>query len=251
MSAPGTTPGAPAGAGSNRAVVRPRAASDAGVSPPATRRATARWRDPRLALGLALVAACALVGARVLSSADDTVAVWAAGTALNPGQQVEQADLVRTSVRFRDQRDADRYLSADADLASGASVDRPVGEGELLARSALGGPSTGSLTEVPLSVGTEAVPDTVQVGSTVDVWVTPQSPASAATSGTASGGRSELRSTRVLRGVRVVSAPTPSTSLGPTATRQVIVGVGRDQSGLLPRAIGALSSGDVLLTARR
>lgn len=216
-------------------------------SPPAARRATPRWRDPRLVVGLAVIAACALLGARLLATADDSVAVWAAGTDLNPGQRVTSADLVRTQVRFRVQADADRYLSADTALPAGTTVDRAVGTGELLARSALGDPATRSLTEVPLSVGTEAVPDTVGVGSTVDVWVTPRSAVGDAAAGTAAPGRS----TRVFHDVRVVSAPATSTSLGPTATRQVIIGVAPDQEALLPRAIAALVSGDVLLTARR
>ena len=222
------------------------AAGTGPASPPATRRATARWRDPRLVVGLAVVAGCALLGARLLASADDSVTVWAAGAALSPGQRVTSADLVRTQVRFRSQDDADRYLSA-AELPADATVDRVVGEGELLARSALGDPATRTLTEVPLSVGTEAVPDTVSVGSTVDVWVTPQPAASGAAAGTAAA----QRSARVFDDVRVVSAPAPADSLGPTATRQVIVGVAPDQEALLPRAIAALVAGDVLLTARR
>ncbi len=239
MAVRGPRTSAAASASANGVVVAP--------SPPAARRATARWRDPRLVVGLALVAACALIGARLLASADDSVAVWAAGTTLNPGQRVTSADLVSTQVRFRAQTAADRYLSADTALPAGATVDRAVGEGELLARSALGDPAIRALTEVPLSVGTEAVPDTVGVGSTVDVWVTPQAAASDAAAGTAVPGRS----TRVFRDVRVVSAPATSTSLGPTATRQVIVGVAPEQEPLLPRAIAALASGDVLLTARR
>jgi hypothetical protein len=206
-----------------------------------------RWRDPRLLLGLVVVATCALLGARLLASADDSVAVWAAGTALGPGQRVTSADLVRVQVRFRGQAEADRYVSADTAVPSGATVDRPVGPGELLPRSALGDPTAVSLTEVPLSVGTEAVPDTVGTGSAVDVWVTPRSPGS----GAESEGGAPGRATRVFRDVRVVSAPAPETSLGPTATRQVIIGVAADQAAGLPRAIAALGSGDVLLTARR
>ena len=49
----------------------------------------------------------------------------------------------------------------------------------------------------------------------------------------------------------MVSAPESGTSLGPTATRQVIVGVGEDQEGRLPTSIAALSSGTVVLTVQR
>lgn len=197
-------------------------------------------------VGLAVVAACSLLGARLLASADDTVSVWAAASSLVPGQPLTSADLVPTQVRFRDQVAANRYLAADVDPPTGVTVDRAVGAGELLARSALGDPATRSLTEVPLSVGAEAVPDTVTVGSTVDVWVTPQ----AVTSGSAPGSAAQ-RSTLVFSDVRVVSAPAAATSLGPAGTRQVTVGVAPAQEDRLPRAIAALVSGDVVLTAQR
>ena len=42
-----------------------------------------------------------------------------------------------------------------------------------------------------------------------------------------------------------------STSLGPTATRQVIVGVDEDQQSRLPTSLAALAGGTVVLTAQR
>ena len=40
------------------------------------------WRDPRLWIGVVLVAASVVAGARLLAAADDTVQVWAAVDAL-------------------------------------------------------------------------------------------------------------------------------------------------------------------------
>jgi hypothetical protein len=217
------------------------------LSPPATRTQRSRWRDPRLVVGVALIAVCALVGARLLGSADDTVGVWAARDALSAGQPVSTADLVRREVRFDDQAAADRYVSADLAPPTSATLVRPVGAGELLPRSALGAAAGGSLTEVPLSVDTEAVPSTLHVGTVVDVWVTPDS----AAPGAPAGGAPVARSTLVFDDVTVLSVPRSGTSLGPTATRQVIVGVGRDQESRLPTALAALSTGTAILTARR
>ncbi len=214
-----------------------------GSSPPAERPRRSRWRDPRLVVGLAVVAVCALLGARFLGGASDTVPVWAVRSTLQEGQPVGAADVVRREVRFADQADADRYVAADADLPAGSTLRRAVGAGELLPRGALGSPGAASRTEVPLSVDTEAVPSTVRVGSTVDVWVTPDRAADAKP-GTG-------RSTLVFDDVAVVSTPESGTSLGPTATRQVIVGVGEDQEGRLPTSIAALSSGTVVLTVQR
>jgi hypothetical protein len=179
-----------------------------------------------------------------VGAADDTVSVWATQTALEPGQHVADQDLVRRDVRFGDQADADRYLSARSVLPADAMVDRAVGAGELLPRSAVGPVTVGPVTEVPLSVGAEGVSAGVRAGSTVDVWVTPERAAAGA------GGPAE-RAELVFHDARVLSVPGTSTSLGPTATRQVTVGVDRGQSARLPESIAALAGGDVTLTVRR
>jgi hypothetical protein len=193
-----------------------------------------------------VVALCGLVGARLLASADDSVSVWAVRAGLQAGQPVAAADLVRRQVRFGDQVEADRYLSAGTAVPAGATVDRAVGAGELLPRSALHGAATGVLTQVPLSVPSDAVPATVRVGSTVDIWVTPR-----AESPGARTGPTARRSTLVFHDVQVVSAPRAGSSLGATSTRQVVVGVGADQDARLSRSLAALAGGDVLVTAPR
>lgn len=217
------------------------------ASPAANRPVRSRWRDPRLAVGVAVVALCALLGARLLGGADDTVGVWAARTALSAGQPVRAGDLVRREVHFADQKAADRYLAADAPPPAGGVLDRAVGAGELLPRGAVGTTAGGSLTEVPLSVSTEAVPSTVRVGTLVDVWVTPDG---AATDPPATGPRAP-RSTLVFDDVAVVSVPRSGTSLGPSATRQVIVGVDEAQESRLPTSLASLAGGTVILTAQR
>jgi hypothetical protein len=196
-------------------------------------------------IGVAVVVLCALLGARLLGGADDTVGVWAARQPMAAGQPVSVADLVRREVRFGDQADADRYVSADDAVPAGATLVRPVGAGELLPRAALGSGSTEALTEVPLSVPTDAVPSTVATGTVVDVYVTPD----AAVSG--SGRDTSARSRLVLDDVTVLAAPRTGTALGPSATRQVVVGVPAAQSDRLPGALAALAGGTVVLTAQR
>ena len=141
------------------------------------------------------------------------------------------------------QRDADRYLSSDQPPPSNAVLSRAVGAGEIVPRHALGPAARTTVTEVPLSVNAEAVPSTVGTGSVVDVWVTPEQAAT---------GRSEARrSVLVFDDVPVVSAPRAGTSLGPSATRQVIVGVSGAQASALPTALTALAGGAVTLTVTR
>ncbi len=213
-------------------------------SPAATRAARRTLRDPRLAIGVVVVALSALLGARLLGGADDTVAVWTTRHAVSAGQPLTAADLVGTRVRFADQAAADAYLSADRPPADGATAARALGAGELLPRAAVGSSAEGSLTEVPLSVATDAVPASVRAGSVVDVWVTADPARSARAAGAA-------RSTLVLEDVTVVAAPATRTSLGPSASRQVVVGVDEAQRAGLPAALAALAGGAVTLTVRR
>jgi hypothetical protein len=166
---------------------------------------------------------------------------------MNAGESVSADDLVRRDVRFADQPDADAYLSADTPLPSGATLARAVGAGEMVPQGALGAGSQ-ALTEVPLSVDSEAVPSTLRVGAVVDVWVTPDRAADA--SGPVDGSDAP-RSVLVFDDVAVLSVPRSGSSLGPTATRQVIVGVGEDQQSRLPTSLAALAAGSVLLTAQR
>jgi hypothetical protein len=97
-------------------------------SPWARRLRQARWRDPRLLLGVLLVLVSVIAGARLLAAADDYVLVWAAKRDLPVGAALEQPDLQARAVRFRDQGDANRYLSAEQPLA-GSVLARPLGRG--------------------------------------------------------------------------------------------------------------------------
>ena len=222
--------------------------ASAAASPAAARTTRSRWRDPRLVVGVAVVAVCTLLGARLLAGADDTVGVWAARGALAAGHALSQEDLVRREVRFDGQAVADRYLTADADLPAGLTLSREIGTGELVPRAALAETERGTLTEVPLSVGTEAVPATVQVGSVVDVWVTPDG--TVADADAPAGGR-DARSLLVFDDVAVLALPRSGTSLGPSSTRQVIVGLDGAQEPELPTSLAALAGGTVVITARR
>ncbi|MGH3355437.1 MAG: hypothetical protein ACRDOJ_06035, partial [Nocardioidaceae bacterium] len=81
-------------------------------SPPSRRLTGTRWRDPRLWVGLMLVAASVVVGARLLAASDDTVGVWAVGRDIGEGARLTPAALVVQRVRFTDSETAGRYLSS-------------------------------------------------------------------------------------------------------------------------------------------
>ena len=224
--------------------IDPRARGNgAQASPPATRVERSRWRDPRLVVGLALVAVSALLGARLLGDADQSVGVWAARHGLAEGHPLTARDLTSRQVRFAGQGDADLYLSSDQAPPAGAVLSRAVGTGELVPREAVGSAPPAQLTEVPLSVEADAVPAELGPESVVDVWVTPEQPQTARP-------RTQ-RAVLVFDDVPVVSAPRAATSLGPSTTRQVIVGVTNTQAADLPTALSTLVGGAVTLTTTR
>lgn len=217
------------------------------TSPPALRPVRRTWRDPRLAVGVVIVAASVLLGVRLVGGADATVGVWAVRTDLPGGTPLTAADLRREEVRFETQELADRYLPADQPPPEGATVARDLGAGELLPRDAVVTGRAGELVEVPVAVPAESVPATLRAGETVDVWVTPTN--SGADTG-ADTGADAPRAELVLEGVRVVATPRTGTSLGPSAVRQVVVGVAPGQVPALAEALGRLATGTAVLVRR-
>lgn len=217
------------------------------AAPPVTRSRRPGWRNPRLLLGVLLVAASVLGGARLMAGADDTVAVWTSTRDLPDGATLTEADLGRERVRFPDQRTADGYLSADAPAPVGAVLDRRIGQGELVPRAAVAPRERSELVELPLAVASDDLPATVRQGSVVDVWVAPG--VAAGDTRSAQGG-----ARRVLEDVTVVAVPGTTDSLAPETTRQVIVGVPADRAdsadGGLATALGGLADGRVVVTRK-
>lgn len=192
------------------------------------------WRDPRLLLGLALVSACVLLGARIMASADDTVAVWSVREDLSAGTVLDRDDLQLSQVRFTDGRALERYVGEGDLPEGGVALTRDLAAGELLPVAALGG-SGEPLVEVPLAIARDDLPGTVGTGSVVDVWVARDE-----------GGRPARL---LLDDVRVLALPTPADSLAPETTRQVIVGV-REETDGLGHVLGTLGDGRLVLTQR-
>ncbi len=130
------------------------------------------WRDPRLGVGLVLVATSVALGSYAVSSANRTVAVYAAQATLTPGIVLEDAvALVEVSPSV-----AAKYLDAGADLR--ATVDRVVQPGELVPTSAVIALADVDLRSVVVPAGAR-LPDGVGSGSRVDVWFNPDAPTGA------------------------------------------------------------------------
>jgi hypothetical protein len=191
--------------------------------PPALRGHRPAWRDPRLWIGIVLVAASVVVGAKVLAAADDTVQVWAAAGDLGAGQRVEPDDLVAQRVRFADSDVLRSYFTVDDELPADLELTRSIAKGELLPRAAVGTPDETGLVEVPIAVEPELVPPDVGSGDLVDVYVVAPISADA-------DGEEQLPPPAgpALTAATVVAAPALESSFGTSGKRQLVLGVEED-----------------------
>jgi hypothetical protein len=185
-------------------------------TPAARRVATPGWRDPRLWVGVAIVAASVLVGAWAFGTSDDTMPVWATTGALPAGHRLTADDLTPRRVSFADADDQRRYLPAAQRLPAGVVLLRPVGEGELLPATAVGQAGASASREVPIAVAPDQVPRGVGVGDVVDVYLRPATHAGCAGSSVCSG-------TPALAGVTVADAPALDDQFGPDGARMLVL----------------------------
>lgn len=234
------------------------------TSAPALRATAPGWRDARLWVGLVIVAVCVIAGARILASADDTVAVWAAGNDLVAGSEVGADDVVAVRVRFRDDERLDAYLRADEPWDPDRALLRDVASGELIPVSSTGDEPDEQVRLLPVAVALNQVPAAVGAGSIVDVWAAgvgdlqdPADPASGTggdggTGGTAGAApaRSSTDALLVLEGVRVVDAPDASSQVGSVSERQLVLAVPDDQQDAIATALAALAAGTVTIAQR-
>jgi hypothetical protein len=214
---------------------RPAAPAASAPVPPATRAARSGWRDPRLWVGVLIVAVSVVAGARLLAAADDTVTVWAVSADAGPGARLDPADLEPTRVRFADADDLDGYFSVDDELPGDLVLVRGVGAGELLPRAALGsGDTPADTVELPVAVDTEQVPPAVQAGSVVSVYLV------------GSRQRGPL-----LEDATVVDAPPLESTFGSTTgRRQLVLAVSADDAAAFLAELGRVEQ-PVLTVVRR
>lgn len=202
--------------GSTAAPGQQAAATVAVASPPATRQRRARWRDPKLWLGAVLVLASVVGGAKVLSSADDSVAVWQVARDVPAGSPVARADLRVTRVHFDEPAAADSYVRANEPVAQGAVASHDLIAGEMLTAAAVTASDTAPVRQVPLGVSSVHQPPDLRIGDRVQVWAVPA----------AAGGQGAGSPALVMRNVAVLSVG--GSQAGVSGVRQVLVAVGDD-----------------------
>lgn len=140
-------------------------------APTAPRLRRPTWRDPRLVVGVVIVALSVALGSWAVSSAGRTVPVYAAAGTLTPGEQLGTDRLRTVDVRLG--ASVDRYLRADEPLPEDVVVQRVVDDGELVARGALGPAEAVEVRSVAVPVGS-GVSDRIRKGAVVDLWFVPE-----------------------------------------------------------------------------
>lgn len=126
-----------------------------------------KWLDPRIIIGLLLVIAAVVVGAKVIGSGKQTTGVWAAAHQLAPGTVLTPEDLVRAEVNLGES--ATGYLTAE-DQVAGRVLNRAVDAGELVPVGALADlPGGGRL--VAVNVEPASLPPGVGHGSVIDLYL--------------------------------------------------------------------------------
>lgn len=124
------------------------------------------WRDPRLLVGLVLIALAVAAVVIAIDRADVTQPFVAAARDLAPGTVVAASDLVVVHVKVG----GDAYV-ADAEDAIGTVVSRAVGEGELLPAAALVDADAYGARTIPVKTSLPLA-EAVERGAVVDLWVT-------------------------------------------------------------------------------
>lgn len=123
--------------------------------------------DPRLLIGVGLVAASTLGVWALVTSLDDAAEVYAVRETVTPGTRLEAADLIVERVRLGGS--AERYLSPGAVPEGGLVVTRTLFAGELVPGSAVDDAELAGLATVVVpSRGTP--PSGIAAGAIVDVW---------------------------------------------------------------------------------
>lgn len=126
------------------------------------------WRDPRLLIGLLIVALSVTGVVALVQTVDEREGYWAASTDIVPGAQVTAEDfhIVQASMS----ESSDHYWEADKELPPEFLVSSTILQGELLTQRQVTESDPDGRQEVGVRVS-EDMPASVTVGSRVDVWV--------------------------------------------------------------------------------
>ncbi len=187
-------------------------------------------------LGILLVLAATVIGAKVIAAQDNTQAFWTVRSSVAAGDRIDPKNLVQTRIHIPAEL-ADHYFAVDDEFPADLDLlvwGRRVEGGVLVNRAAVLPADEETAAEVPLSVAVGAFPADLRRGDRVDVWVGP-----------GQGQPAESKSERVLHAVRVLSPGGEEDLIGGSAERTVLVASGPQE--LKATVVSRISSGHVTL----
>lgn len=210
---------------------RSRPSDTAQARPAARRLRQPSWRDARLVVGVLLVLASVVLGARVVAAAKETTHALVATRDLSPGEAVSPSDLRDVEVRLGDLTGA--YVAPGAVVRTGLHVVQAVRAGELVPTDSLGTREQVGQRQVALPAPSGSVGALVR-GTAVEVWVSKRS---------AVGGADVYAAPRkVVGGATIARDPQEGASLmggGSTVTLQVWV-----PAAVVPELLAAVDARD-------
>ncbi len=127
--------------------------------------------DLRLVLGVLLVIGSVVGVVGIVAGADRRITVYAATSALTPGERIDRGDLVERAVALDGAEGL--YLGRGDIPSSGLVVTQPVAKGQLLPTSAVGSTVGVRSTTIVLRLATR-VSAAVLPGASVDLWAAPK-----------------------------------------------------------------------------
>lgn len=125
-----------------------------------------RWIDPRLIIGVVLVAISIASVAFVVTQSNRTIEVWVASDRVAAGETITASDVALARVQLDAQ--ADLYHPHD-DSPVGLVVTRSMMPGELIPRSAVVEEAFAESTKIVVPLGSNTATDLAR-GDVVDVW---------------------------------------------------------------------------------
>lgn len=146
-----------------------RRTSGISETPAAVRQERPGWFDARLWLGVLLVVASTVVGAKVLAGSSEQVEVWQVTRDLAAGAPVDEADVVAVAV----ESSVANLGYTSANIPPVGVLTRPITTGELLPSAALGEAPAMAMRQVTIPIEAGHFPPNLSAGEIVDMWVTP------------------------------------------------------------------------------
>lgn len=137
------------------------------AAPSPSRMSRPKWLNTRVVLGVLVVVAAVVLGARVVGAQRQLATVWATTTDLQAGTVLTGADLTELEVNLDDT--AGRYFGSAAPIV-GKQLTRALGAGEIVPVAAVGDPTADTRLLALTLPGAEMLPGLVR-GSVIDVYL--------------------------------------------------------------------------------